>query len=294
MSLVELARVTTSDGLRLDGSLALPQIGGPSALGIDVAILVHGTGSNFYGSTLMDAVAAALLSAGVAVARINTRGHDAISTAATTTGNVRQGAAYERVSDCVHDLTAWLALARERGFGRPALVGHSLGAVKSIYMLAQQHPAHVSRLIAISPPRLSFAHFASRGTPEFKADHEQAQSLVAAGKPDQLMEIRFPLPYVVSAAGYLDKYGSEERYNALNLLPRVSTPSLVLFGSLELQTNLAFQGMADEVEQVTARHKLDCQVGVIAGADHFYAGGRDELCARIVRWLKRRREAADG
>ncbi|HEV3022638.1 MAG TPA: hypothetical protein VGX76_09220 [Pirellulales bacterium] len=52
----ELVHVTTSDGLRLDGALHAPEHGQSSALGVDAFLLLHGTGSNFYGSALFAAV----------------------------------------------------------------------------------------------------------------------------------------------------------------------------------------------------------------------------------------------
>ena len=53
---------------------------------VDAAIVVHGTGSNFYTSSIGEGLAPKLLADGLAVLRINTRGHDVISNAATLQG----------------------------------------------------------------------------------------------------------------------------------------------------------------------------------------------------------------
>src|SRR4051812_47709352 len=103
--LVDLVNVTCRDGVRLDGSHQAPP--SPGAGPLDAAVCAHGTGSNFYGSTLFDALAATLLSLNVAVVRVNTRGHDLMSAAATPRGGRRLGAAYEVLDDCRHDLAAW-------------------------------------------------------------------------------------------------------------------------------------------------------------------------------------------
>ena len=76
-----------------------------------------------------------------------------VSNAVTSKGGRRLGAAYEIVDDCRHDLLAWLDLLRERAGPRIALVGHSLGAVKTIYALAHED-VPLQCAIAISPPRL--------------------------------------------------------------------------------------------------------------------------------------------
>src|SRR5437660_1003816 len=78
--LVDLVRTTTRDGVRLDG--VFQPAAAPGGLALDAACFVHGTGSNFYGSTLFDAFAERLLAVGCSVLRINTRGHDLMSTAA--------------------------------------------------------------------------------------------------------------------------------------------------------------------------------------------------------------------
>ena len=130
---------------------------------VDAVLAVHGTGSNFYGSTLFDGLTPKLLADGLAVLRVNTRGHDIVSTAATLHGPLRLGSALETVDECRHDLIAWLEFLSSRGYRSIALLGHSLGATKAVYTITRTtHPA-LSRLIAISPPRLSHSHFLGIG-----------------------------------------------------------------------------------------------------------------------------------
>src|ERR1019366_9393517 len=117
------------------------------------------------------------------------RGHDGISTAATAKGGRRNGAAYEVVDDCRHDLTAWVEFLRERVGPRVGLVGHSLGAVKCLYALAHEAALRVECVVAISPPRLSYAWFCSN--PEgaaFLQTYHQAEALVEAGQPMALLD----------------------------------------------------------------------------------------------------------
>src|SRR5262245_41740534 len=102
--LVDLVHTTTLDGLRLDGAYQPPPADAAHPLALDGVCLLHGTGGNFYGSTLLEAVAERLLTLGCAALRVNTRGHDPVSNAATARGGLRQGAAYEAVDDCRHDV----------------------------------------------------------------------------------------------------------------------------------------------------------------------------------------------
>ena len=63
------------------------------------AVLPHGAGGNFYGSTLFAGLIPAMTRLGLAALSVNTRGHDAVSTAATPNGVRRLGAAFEMVDD---------------------------------------------------------------------------------------------------------------------------------------------------------------------------------------------------
>src|SRR5688572_29710684 len=100
--LVDLVQTTTRDGVRLDGAFLAPPPDAHAAPALDALCLVHGTGGNFYSSTLFDDLAGPLLALGCAVLRVNTCGHDGISTAVTVRGGKRLGAAYEVVDDCRH------------------------------------------------------------------------------------------------------------------------------------------------------------------------------------------------
>ena len=283
--IVDLVQVMTRDGVRLDGTLQVPGASARAQLPFDALLCIHGTGGSFYSSSLFDAIAERLVELGSAVLRVNTRGHDGISTTVTSSGGRRAGAAYESVDDCRHDLAAWIHWLERRGSNRIGLVGHSLGAVKCIYSLVSEPAPSVSHLVALSPPRLSYSHFArSVAGPQFLAVFEKARNLIDQARGAELLDVGFPLPYVVSAAGYVDKYGPDERFNFLNYIGRLPCPTLFLFGALEVEQNLAFQGLPELVQR-GAPAPPRCAVEVIPDADHFYTGVRKEMMTRIEAWL---------
>jgi len=279
---VDLVQTTTRDGVRLDGMLQMPTAAA-CTWPVDGLCFVHGTGGNFYASTMFDALTTRCLERGCAVLRVNTRGHDGISNAVTTRGGRRLGAAYEVVDDCCHDIAAWLELQRERVGPRVGLVGHSLGAVKCLYALAHDVGLHAQCVIAISPPRLSYEWFCSNAEgPPFLETYQRADALVQAGNPASLIEVAIPLPMAITAAGYVEKYGPEERYNYLRFIRSVRCPILLTLGAIEASHNVAFRGAADELLQ--SRHR-SLTVATIPNADHFYSLARDALLAQIDEWL---------
>jgi dienelactone hydrolase len=279
--LADFIHTTTRDGVRLHG---MYQPAPPGArLDIDAFLFVHGTGGNFYSSTLFDALAEKLLGLGVGVLRGNTRGHDLMSTATTARGGRRLGAAYEVVDECRHDLAAWIAWLKENAGQRIGLLGHSLGAVKCLYVQAVEPDPGVTHLAALSPPRLSHGWFAqSERAAEFLETYHRARSLVEAGEPDALLEVRLPLPFVITAAGYVEKYGPDERYNYLRFIDRSRGKVLLTLGEVEAANNMAFRAAGAAVTGIAP----EVHVQTIAGADHFYSGVRDQLAACVEAWLR--------
>jgi pimeloyl-ACP methyl ester carboxylesterase len=282
--LVDLVQTTTRDGVRLDGALQSPP-GSPS-VPVDALCLIHGTASNFYAASLLEYLAERFHQWGCAVLRVNTRGHDPISHAQTAKGGRRLGAAYEIVDECRHDVAAWMDWLSQRAGPRVGLVGHSLGAVKCLYALAQEPALAAACVLALSPPCLSYSWFcASPSGSEFLKTYHEAEQHVSEGRPLALLDVKLPLPFLISAAGYVEKYGPDERYNYLRFLSGVRCPTLVTLGSQEVENNMAFRGAPEALKELAACHPTLRPV-TIAGADHFYSAARDELVRQVEQWLR--------
>lgn len=271
--IVDLVRTQTSDGLRLDGALHAPsQPASPER--IDAMVCLSGVGSNFYGSTLIERICMQLAEKGVAAVRVNTRGHDGISTASTTFGAKQQGAAFEIVDDCRRDVSAWIEYLAKQGFQRIGLLGHSLGAIKVLYSQAHQPDERVKTVIAISPPSLSYERFQKgENASDFRRSLAAAEELEAAGNTDQLFRATFPFPLVISAKTYLDKYGRADRYDILRFANRIQCPLHFFYGSEEItKDSSAFRGIIEDLERVTWPPNARPEIRVIPGANHFYSG----------------------
>jgi pimeloyl-ACP methyl ester carboxylesterase len=290
---VELVHTFADDGLRLDGAVYLPAAGVETSLGLDGLVVLHGTGSNFYASRFLAFIAERAVGWGATCLVANTRGHDQVTTALVknpdgTTGSRRIGSAYEKVDECRLDVRAWLQVMSSRGLSRLAIVGHSLGAVKAVYAAAHESLPNVQAIVAVSPPRLSYSHFAAsvRG-PGFLAELAEAEAHLTAGKPEAILDIHFPLPYLITAAGYVDKYGRDERYNILNLVDRLPVPTLFTFGGTEIQQGIAFRGTVEALEEKRSAGANLLATAVIAAGDHHYTGVQGDLLTAIERWLRK-------
>lgn len=288
--LVDLVRTTTPDGLRLDGALLEPQAGSSSGIGAGtVVVCLHGVGSAFYGSNLFEAVSPSLTERGFAVLWANTRGHDGLVTTIATGKRRHFGAAAEIVDECRLDIAAWTSFAKERGYDRVGLLGHSLGAVKAIYSVAQGAAANgapAEFIIAASPPSLSYRRLlAGKDGEAFRRWIDEAKRLIDAGAGDRLFEPNVPFPLVISARTYWDKYGAEERYDFLKLLVQIDRPTLFTYGEVELRgEGTPFSGLPQSIREIVGESD-QIATRIIPGADHAYRGVADAWAAAVADWI---------
>lgn len=283
--LFELVRTATADGLVLDGAFAAPLKTASQSL--DACLFLHGTGSNFYAGGVLEVMADSASAAGLAVLRVNTRGHDGISSLAGRSGSQRGGATYERISDCLCDVSAWLDWLRARGFGRIALIGHSMGGVKAVYSQAREPCPAVGAIVGVSPPRFHHSSWMLHPRADrFRADFARAQELVAAGAQDALLAVTQPVPYVATAAGFIEKYGPEDKYDFVPLLERLQRPTLILIGSKSEAASPAFERTLEVIHENSADWP-HVTAERVEGADINYRGQLDEPYARFSAWWSR-------
>lgn len=280
-------------------SPALPN----SMAAVDGLICLHGVGSNFYGSSLFEALTPSLTSLGVPVAWVNTRGRDNVFGGSTRKGRRWFGAAFEIVGECSWDVAGWLTWAQRRGWRRVGLVGHSLGAIKAVFSQAQADgtgapssgatataggaaSSLVTHVAALSPPRLCYRLFQNdpAGAAFFEAI-TTAKKHLAAGDPDALIRVQYPYPLLISAGSYVDKYGPGEQYDIVPLVPRLQCSTLFTYGASELETGgVAFAGVPEAVRSA-ARSGQPLTVAVVPGADHNYTRCAAPLAEVLRAWL---------
>jgi pimeloyl-ACP methyl ester carboxylesterase len=205
------------------------------------------------------------------------------------------GSAFEIVDDCRHDWQAWLDFAEREGHRRVALWGVSLGAVKTIYYLAQVPEQRVVCAIASSPPSFSHSMFVdSDAGADFRDDFERASQLIQRGQGHTIIEVSVPPPplpdlprFWFSAQSYVDKYRPEDRYDYFRYLAQVRVPILLTSGSLEDRSlaGLVFQPLAIR-GPLLHDELLYVQYATIDGADHAYTNRPAELSQTIRRWLQ--------
>jgi pimeloyl-ACP methyl ester carboxylesterase len=291
----EFVRVLTEDGLELQGLFVTPHGGVSEA----TVIHTHGLDGNFYENRFIDPVAEACLEAGVNFITFNNRGHDYISDfiveAPGSAGlSYKQiGGVYELFEESLLDIVPWVEFARSRGSTRFVIQGHSHGALKAVYYLANGDITGVEGLVLLSPSD-DFGRQREFLGDEFDRVLSYAQGLVKGGKGLDFMPPG-AFHYPISAQSYYDIYrpGSPlALFNASRTdrdefpeLAGIRVRVLMIVGSVEEE----FLGSPSDFLK-SARDLMPNAAGfegaVLEGAPHNYMGSDAELALKIGAWLR--------
>ena len=280
----EIVSVVTQDKVKLDGFYSQSVEPVPVARpAVDAAVIVHGLSGNFYQSRLLKHFAFELSKMGIGSLLVNTRGHDYLNSTPRMGRATTMGSAVEIIDECRFDLTAWTDFLVQRGHQRILLLGHSLGAIKSLYCQAHQPHPNVAGIAAFSATKLSYdSLLSSTGGDRFSHWLGVSQQMVSNGDGPQLLFVDFPFPTWMSADAYLNKYGNGDRYNWLSFMDRIDVPALTVFGEIEINENPAFMAMADDLSNIK---QSNFQVRIVAHADHFYSARFKAGSTVLVEWL---------
>ena len=279
-----LVSTVTADGLRLDGAFCEPPVSARLTL-----LLIHGTGSNFYSPGPLEALAQSAAFIDCAALRVNTRGHDGMATIPGSPRSVQGGATFEAVTDSSLDIAAWIdhvsclneAATSASGI---VLVGHSMGGVKAIYSQARSADPRVKGVVCLSPPRFCHEHWMQHSdAEEFRRSFAEATRLVDEGRPNELLVCRQPVPFVATARGFIEKYGPDDTFDIVRLLPRVDCPVLILIGSRTVDASPAFDSLPEQLNGLAELTPVSLEV--IADADMSYSQCPDRVLASITEWL---------
>jgi pimeloyl-ACP methyl ester carboxylesterase len=280
----ELVYARSEDGITNGGAIFAP----PKDSAKPIAVIwIHGWGVNFYYPTYVK-IGRALAERGYTCIAANTRMHD-IGTIAGWRGEKRiRGGGYWGVpSEEVRDLAAWIDLAKDRGFQKVVLAGHSAGssAVRS-YQAEKQDGRVVGLVLASGAVKVG-------GKPTDPELLAQATRLVADGRGEDLLRFpNRPSPSFVSAATYLDlaKSAPEMRdFFGVELpnppVTRIRCPILAWYGTKEpdIGTAANLELLKSSIKrQRSGPSRVDTVM--IQNATHMYTGEEAQVAQTIAKW----------
>jgi pimeloyl-ACP methyl ester carboxylesterase len=268
----EICTFKTADNERLHGALFTPEET-PSDLAL---LFVHGVAMNFYLPPLFT-FGKELAGRGFHSFIINTRDHDWISRA----GNLTKfgGSAYENLEDCVPDLDGALDYLKQAGYRRMILIGHSLGAIKSIIYQGTRRRPDVIGIVSCSAPRQFYSERVAR-QPRFRELIEKAEAMVAQGKGEELIPVGVgSTPGIFTARSHVNKYGRDDNNDCRPYAKHLGCPLLAIVGSAEPKFFWEY------AQEIVAAAGPNGTYRLVDGANHFYNRHTSEIVEIIYEWL---------
>jgi alpha-beta hydrolase superfamily lysophospholipase len=299
--------IESSDKLLLPGLLFEPPA--PTKR---LAIWLHGMGGSgvFYKPVLINALAEALAKKGIALLAFNNRGagtsqkfkvlDDSLPEDEQT---VTIGTHYERIADCVKDITGAVQWSNDHGFSELYLVGHSTGANKICSYDSQVSRTPFAKYVLAGPGDDSGLFYNELGAARFNQALRYAKNAIAQGHPTKLMpKYTGMYPFRAQAAeDILDPNGDyntfpcfEAAHKRLGTKPlfkeykAIKTPMQIIYGAADEYTYTG-GGTTQTLEIFRAhthpsivRHSVFTQVPM---ADHSFSGHESAFANTVAEWL---------
>ena len=279
----------TSDGLRLPMMHFVPEDGSRDLC----VVCIHGMTGNLANSYFAVVWAEILNKAGIGFLFEHNRGHSIENNLRTKEGEfVRCGTNFEIFEESVMDLELALETARELGYKRLLLLGHSLGCNKSIYYYSHTPKQQdLVGMILASAPDMHDYH-ASVTTPELrKMLLAEAEKDIRDGEPEKTLSMMSDGLYM-SAQTYenwfrlgsnLDNLPIMRNPEKWEQLASVDIPILTFSGGDE-------EDMYHHMDRIRDRAVKcgDFEYAVVPDTDHSYTAKEKEAGQLILDWMERK------
>lgn len=303
---LELVSILSSDNIKLPGLLYRPDKATRKA-----AVWLHGMGDNavFYNPKFTNAIGQALTDKGIAFFAFNNRGaHNrkslklADETLPEEDRRYQGGTYYERIADCVHDITGAAGFLKEQGFSEQYLAGHSTGANKVCAYHVRTKDNPFLKYVLAGPGDDTGLMFVELGAKKFWAALRYAAAHI---KTDPLKTMpKYTGMYPFSAQSAWDILNPDGAYNTFPFYEtaherigekrlfdeyqRLDRPTLIIFGDADEYTEHV--GGAAAAQKLFMKHTSNAMLKktdftLVPNADHGFKDAEDDFARRMADWL---------
>jgi pimeloyl-ACP methyl ester carboxylesterase len=207
----------------------------------------------------------------------------------------RIGVTFERFGECVYDIKLWIKKAKELGYSKIILMGHSLGCNKAIHYLSNDMQTDIQGLILASPPDMVGLAKLEKYQPNYKELLQEAKQNIREGNPEKILSSLIWDWYYISSQTFLDLF---EDGSPADNLPLLRNPEAFEALSKIQVPIFAFMGQNDDIEIRTLEEDLELikqkatsstsfTTNILEGANHTYRNKEQELSLMILEWLKK-------
>ncbi len=201
----------------------------------------------------------------------------------------RCGCMYEIFEDCLLDIDLAIETARELGYKKIILLGHSFGCNKVIYYYYKRKPDILGIVLASAPDMVGI-HISVQ--PDYKELLKEAKENIDNNKSTKLLHKMIEDDYMYMSSGTYYNWYNEN--SMLNNLPVISNPKhWEQFESIDVPI-FSFSG-GDEEEyykqfELLKRKAISCptfEYKIIQSTGHTYNFKEKEIGSLIYNWIKK-------
>lgn len=275
----ELVRINSIDKIEQPGILYTPNEDTDK-----IVIHVHGLNGNFYENRFLDMLAKSYTDKNYAFLTFNNRGRDFITELLKGNDFTIIGGSLERFKDCILDIDGVVNWAKEKGYKKIILEGHSYGCNKVLYYYNHRKDDSIKKIVLLAPCDIPSEGKKFLSEEEYNKSKEESTRLVQENKENELIDFSVMANGKIAAGTYFNDFlpnGENDfiRYvDGINgksqVLNSIDIPTLVIFGDVD---ECVLTQPIDVVKEYLENNLSECNIQIIEGADHSYTGRYEEL-----------------
>ena len=217
------------------------------------------------------------------------RGHSIENDIVMKDGSFKRcGCMYEIFEDCIYDIDLAIQTAKDKGYKRIILLGHSYGCNKVIYYYYKKHP-NILGIILASAPDMIGSHLLLE--PDYKELLAEAKKNIDNNEPTKLLHKMIEDYMYMSSLTYYNWYNENSNLDNLPVISNkehwkqfetIDVPILTFSGSNEEDYYQHLDLLKDKA--------LNCnnfEYKIIENTGHTYKNKEKEIANLIFEWINK-------
>ena len=199
----------------------------------------------------------------------------------------RYGCMYEIFEDCILDIDLAINKAKELGYKKFILMGHSYGCNKLIYYYYKKHPNILGLILASAPDMVGLQLYWQK---DYKTLIKEAKDNIDNGNPTKIISNLIEDYMYMSSGTYYNWFRENSNLDNLPVMGNsnnwyqfesINIPILTFSGALETDNYLHLDLLKDKANSCN-----NFEYKIIEDANHFYHNKESEISYLILNWIK--------
>ena len=204
----------------------------------------------------------------------------------------RCGCMYEIFEDCILDIDLAINKAKELGYKRFILMGHSYGCNKLIYYYYKKRPNILGLILASAPDMVGLQLYRQK---DYKKLLKEAKENIDNGNSTKLLSNLFEEYMYISSQTYYNWFNKNSNLDNLPIMGNsenwyqfesIKVPILTFSGSNETENYLHLDLLKEK-----AKNCNDFEYKIINNTNHFYSNKEEQIGNIILDWIKKKFES---